>query len=87
MNAVTKAISIVGLSHLAKRLDVTYQALRKWETTRVPAERCYPLVQAVEQEEQGAITVHDLRPDIFGPAPGVPPVIPGAPVQPEERAA
>ena len=29
--ALAKAIEIVGLSEMAKALDVTYQAIRKWE--------------------------------------------------------
>lgn len=30
-NLISKAISIVGLSRLARECNVTYQALRKWE--------------------------------------------------------
>lgn len=30
-NPISKAIELVGLSKLAKGLDVTYQAVRKWE--------------------------------------------------------
>ncbi|MBK1699765.1 transcriptional regulator [Thiococcus pfennigii] len=68
MNAVTKAIKHVGLSVLAGRCGVTYQAVRKWERKRIPAERC----RAVEEATGGAVTVHDLRPDIFGPPPRQP---------------
>lgn len=50
---------------MARLLGVTGEAVRKWEHTRVPAERC----RAIEQATNGAVTVHDLRPDIFGPAP------------------
>lgn len=64
MNAVTRAIASIGLSALAQRCGVTYQAVRKWERGRVPAERC----RAIEAATDGAVTVHDLRPDIFGPA-------------------
>lgn len=69
MNAVTVAISKVGLSVLARRVGVSYQAVRKWERGRVPAERC----RAIEAATHGAVTVHDLRPDIFGPSKGEPP--------------
>lgn len=30
-NLISKAIEIVGLAGLARQLDVTYQAVRKWE--------------------------------------------------------
>lgn len=30
-NPISKAIELVGLSKLARGLDVTYQAVRKWE--------------------------------------------------------
>lgn len=30
-NLISKAIEIVGLAALARKLDVTYQAVRKWE--------------------------------------------------------
>jgi DNA-binding transcriptional regulator YdaS (Cro superfamily) len=32
----------------------------------------------IEGASLGAVTVHDLRPDIFGPAPGIPPEPPAA---------
>jgi DNA-binding transcriptional regulator YdaS (Cro superfamily) len=68
---MTKAIARVGLSALARKCGVTYQAVRKWERLRVPAERCH----AIQLATDGAVTIHDLRPDIFGPAPGVPPKV------------
>lgn len=34
------------------------------------------LARAIQAATNGAVTVHDLRPDIFGPAPGVPPELP-----------
>lgn len=34
------------------------------------------LAVAIHRATKGVVTVHDLRPDIFGPAPGVPPEIP-----------
>lgn len=63
VNPVTQAIERVGLQELARRCGVTYQAVRKWEKSRVPAERCRLLALATD----GAVSVHDLRPDVFGP--------------------
>ena len=34
------------------------------------------LARAIVHATNNEVTVHDLRPDIFGPAPGVPPEIP-----------
>lgn len=65
MNAVTKAIHIVGLSQLAKECDVTYQAVRKWERHRVPAERCRDIVRIVNERQPGALSLSDLRPDLW----------------------
>ena len=65
-NAVTAAIQIAGgVTHLARKLGLSYQAVRKWEAGRVPAERC----RAIEIATNGQVTRHELRPDIFGPAP------------------
>jgi len=83
MNTLSVAISKLGSrAKLARKLCVSPEAVRKWEFTRVPAERCY----AIQAATGGAVTVHDLRPDVFGPAPGVPPVLP-PPAQAEDRAA
>jgi DNA-binding transcriptional regulator YdaS (Cro superfamily) len=60
-NPVSKAIESVGLQELARRLGVTYQAVRKWERARAPAERCHDIVAAT----QGAVTLHELRPDLW----------------------
>ena len=46
----------------------------------------HTLAMAIERATHGAVTVHDLRPDIYGPAPGVPPALPEPP-QAQERAA
>lgn len=56
---------------------ITSQAVSQWSV--IPVHRC----RAIERATEGAVTVHDLRPDIFGPAPGVPPL----PAPPKERAA
>ena len=66
MNAITKAIAIVGLAELARRMDVTYQAIRKWEASgKAPAERCRKLVESVDMDAPGAITLSDLRADLW----------------------
>jgi DNA-binding transcriptional regulator YdaS (Cro superfamily) len=65
MNAVTQAIEHVGLAELARRCGVSYQAVRKWERGRVPAERCLDIEKATD----GRVTRHDLRPELFGPPP------------------
>lgn len=68
MNAVSEATKIVGSrAKLARQLGVSGEAVRKWEINRPPAERC----RAIERATQGAVTVHDLRPDLFGPSPAV----------------
>lgn len=54
---------------------VSSQAVSQWRL--IPVKRC----RAIEAATNGAVTVHDLRPDIFGPAPGV------APAPPQDRAA
>jgi DNA-binding transcriptional regulator YdaS (Cro superfamily) len=58
---------------LAKAADVSKQAVSQWsDDAPIPAARC----RAIERASKGRITVHDLRPDFFGPAPGVAPAIP-----------
>lgn len=51
--------------NFAAALGVTAEAVRKWEMTRVPAERCLE----IEKLSDGAVSRYDLRPDVFGPAP------------------
>jgi DNA-binding transcriptional regulator YdaS (Cro superfamily) len=46
---------------LARAVGVTYQAIRKFEREGVPAERVLPIVRATG----GAVTPHELRPDIY----------------------
>lgn len=43
---------------------VSRAAVRKWK--RVPAEYC----RAIEKATEGALTRYQLRPDVFGAAPG-----------------
>src|SRR3954471_17204098 len=52
-----------GVAALARAINVTPQAVSQWD--RVPAERAL----AVEKATGGAITRHDLRPDLY-PAAG-----------------
>lgn len=52
-------------SRFAAALGVTPEAVRKWERSRVPAERCLE----IEAISNGAVSRYDLRPDVFGPAP------------------
>ena len=52
-------------ARFAAAMGVSGEAVRKWERTRVPAERC----REIERLSHGEITVHQLRPDLFGPAP------------------
>lgn len=66
MNPVTRAINLVGLKRLAEELGVTYQAVRKWERSRVPAERC----AAIQRATGNQVMRHDLRPDLFEPKAG-----------------
>lgn len=61
MQAISKAIELVGLKYLADELGVTYQAIRKWEKSRVPAERC----RAVAKATGNRVTIQELRPDLF----------------------
>jgi DNA-binding transcriptional regulator YdaS (Cro superfamily) len=70
---------------LARRLGVSQGTISHWVTgrVRVPAERC----RAIELAVGGAVTVHELRPDLFDPPPP-PSDAPGHAAAPaEERAA
>lgn len=60
---------------LAVKVGVTQGAVSQWKNwldgasenaVRVPAERC----RAIEAATDGAVTRHDLRPDIFDPPAG-----------------
>ncbi|MBN2700820.1 MAG: helix-turn-helix domain-containing protein [Methylothermaceae bacterium] len=62
MNTVQIAIEhFKGITKLADRLGVSYQAVRKWERHGVPAERVLQLVEIME----GRIKPYDVRPDIY----------------------
>ncbi|WDS36210.1 YdaS family helix-turn-helix protein [Pseudoxanthomonas sp.] len=65
MDAIKRAIESVGnASELARRLGVVPMTITQWKRRKqIPAERC------LEVEAITGISRHDLRPDVFGPAP------------------
>lgn len=62
-HAIERAAQLMGgQSALARKLGCTPQAVSKMcATGRVPAER----VLAIEEATGGAVTRHDLRPDLY----------------------
>lgn len=57
---LSKAIKAAGgVAALARAIGVTTQAVSQWQ--RVPAERVLQVVKATN----GAVTCHELRPDVF----------------------
>lgn len=66
MNALDTAIRVVGTqSKLAEALGLSPMAVSQWRKRGVPAVHC----REIERLTHGAVTVHDLRSDIFGPPP------------------
>lgn len=66
MSALERAIAKAGgLTALAAAIKTTPQVVVNWRKRGVPAER----VLDIEAATGGQVTRHDLRPDIFGPAP------------------
>lgn len=67
--AVQKAIDLSGgQAQLADKLGIKQPSVSYWlKVGKVSAE--YTL--KAEQATNGEVTRHDLRPDIFGPAPGI----------------
>jgi DNA-binding transcriptional regulator YdaS (Cro superfamily) len=60
-SAIERVFDVLGSQHaLAEKLKVSDEAVRKWKR-RVPAER----VLEIEEATGGAITRHELRPDIY----------------------
>ena len=58
--ALLRAIDAAGgVAALARELNVTSQAVSQW--SKVPAER----VLEVERAAGGAVSRHDLRPDLY----------------------
>lgn len=68
-NPVSKAIELSGgVKELARKLGVTYQAVRKWEKalangqlTRLPAERAVEIEAAID----GRVSRSEMRPDLW----------------------
>lgn len=59
-----KAVSLIGAYRLAMAVGVKHPTIHSWlRTGRVPAER------ALAVEAATGISRHELRPDVFGPAP------------------
>jgi DNA-binding transcriptional regulator YdaS (Cro superfamily) len=71
MNPVKKAVDLLdSQANLARVCGQPPQAVTRWlREGRVPAKYA-PLIEAATD---GAVTRHDLRPDIFGAAPGTDP--------------
>ena len=66
MSAIERAIEHAGsLSALAEAIKASPQVVQNWRARGVPPERC----AEVEAATNGAVTRHDLRPDIFGATP------------------
>lgn len=65
---IQKACTLAGgQSALARQLSISQGLVWQWLNGKqaVTAERCV----AIESATEGAITRHDLRPDVFGPTP------------------
>jgi len=67
MTGLEKAIEILGREGVAKAAGVqTPEAVSNWKRRGgVPAKHCRSISDATD----GQVSVHDLRPDIFGVAP------------------
>jgi DNA-binding transcriptional regulator YdaS (Cro superfamily) len=64
MTKFDKFLDQYGASRLAAELGVSQGAVSHWRRGRfrIPAERCRDIVARSE----GALSVQDLRPDVFG---------------------
>ncbi len=62
---IKAAVGFVGRRKIAERCGVTPEAVTNWQRRGVPAKAVIP----IEEVTGGRVTRHDLRPDIFGPAP------------------
>lgn len=67
MTAITDAIEKTegGQAALARAIGVSPQAVSQWVTKRRPV----PPRLAIAIEAATGVSRHDLRPDVFGPAP------------------
>lgn len=76
---IDKVMTIITATELARRLSarpdplsgqvrrISPQAINKWiRKSRIPADRCV----AVEVAVDGRVTRYEMRPDVFGAAPG-----------------
>jgi DNA-binding transcriptional regulator YdaS (Cro superfamily) len=66
MKPIDRVISLLPtntLRELADRLEVSYEAVRKWRNGQIPPERC----REIEELVGGRVTREELRPDVFGP--------------------
>jgi DNA-binding transcriptional regulator YdaS (Cro superfamily) len=63
MRGIDRVIEIVGSqSELARRLNVTQQAVQQWvEAGTVPPRRCAEVAAIVENQ----VSLHQLNPDVF----------------------
>ena len=68
MNHIARVIEAAGgVSALATKLGVKAPTVHQWKTR---ARKVSPrLALAIAREWPSLATVHDLRPDVFGPAP------------------
>lgn len=73
-------IDRIGVSKIARALNISPPAVSKWKVRGVPATRVRDVVRVAD----GAVTAHDLRPDLFPPGFEFPP---DTTTQPRERAA
>lgn len=67
MNALAKAIELSGgVTKLGAAIGVGQNVVSNWKARgKVPAEKCVP----IERATNGAVTRHELRPDVFGESP------------------
>ena len=66
MKAIEKVFSIFGSQKaFAKALGVSEMRVSHWKRRGAPAKAVIP----IEEVTGGRVMRHDLRPDIFGPAP------------------
>ncbi len=71
MNALDKAIKIAGSqTALGRSCGVTYQAVQKWTLKGIPPEKVLPIYRAT----LGAVTPHEMRPDLYPDPAWVPPL-------------
>ena len=67
MDKLTKFIDAYGATRFAVALGVSKGAVSHWRNGRfrVPPHRC----REIAAISNGELTVHDIRPDVFGAAP------------------